>query len=477
MAIVESLTHTAIENLRLGNRDEAEKMLRDACRMDPSHIRSHCVLATLIYQDGDTATALSILDRFEADHPDKPEIIRARAEVLLGSGELEAALEVQTRARQLNPRDPHGYLQEGIVLERLGRHAEAEECIRQALYFNPNLTGALQVLGTMAYRAGRLHEAADVLNRVRVGQKPGVDPHHHQARALFALGAYDHLMSLAPALSVAQRHGETVMKAIAAWCCDQPEVCAEQLIEAIPLANQSIVNSPNRAAFIARCRLLDTLVKWRHGHPDSYGGTAAAHLHVIGDGGVLPIANLTVRLGGGVTRLSAYPVLDGAAADFTDDESDARRATFDAMAGRVPQGADVLAVFGERDCRLREGIMPAVRKDPDFDWKERVDTIVGNYVTAMSARASERGWSLRFVTPPMTNINVSCLPDTAQRLHLGIHTCFHDTLAAAAAKASCGLVDLKACTTDDAGHARHARFIDANHVWPSTFVEALEAAG
>jgi len=474
MAIAESMIQTAMSHLRAGNRAEASRVLRDICRIEPGHIRAHCMLAIVIYQDGDPGSALVILDEFEGRHPDKPEIVRSRAEVLLGSGDLEGALEAQRKARDLNPRDPHGHLQEGVLLERMGRHGEARLAVETALQLKPDMPGAQQLAGTLAYRRGDMAEAADLMDRVRRAPRPGIDPNHHQALALLGLGRLDELFALQAPQHPNQRFGETMVKAIAAWLADDPARCAEHLVEAQPMAGNAGMDAPNRSVFITYGAILDGLVAWRRGHGEAYGQETERTVHVVGDSHVLAAANLTVPVAERMTRFHSHLAFGCKAWHLVREEPSPYRASYRAIAERIPSGSTVIAAFGELDCRFKEGIMRVVQKDTGRDWRAMVDDLVSRYVAFMMDEAATHGWTLWLQTPPMTNVNTGLLLNADRLAFLGIIERFNDRLREAAAEHGLPLVDVKAATTGPDGTARHTHYVDTNHVRPTALSDALE---
>jgi Flp pilus assembly protein TadD len=222
MSLIDSMLKTSMDSLRAGRRAEAAKICRDICRMEPKHARAHSLLGMIVFQDGDPATALELLNYAQHLNPDLPDVPRALAEIYLGMDDLDKALEAQNRAVHLNPRDPMGHLQAAVIHQRQDRPDEAEICARRALKLKPDMTGALQLLGGIAYRDGRIAEAADNMAKARAGEKPGADPNHTLALSLMAMGRSSEIAALSPPPGPVQAFGETMVRAIAAWIEDRP---------------------------------------------------------------------------------------------------------------------------------------------------------------------------------------------------------------------------------------------------------------
>jgi Flp pilus assembly protein TadD len=474
MAITDSMIQTAMSHLRAGNRGEAAKVLRDVLSIEPGHIRATCMLAVIIYQDGDATRALAMLDALAERHPQKPEIVRARTEILLGTGDLEAALAAQVEARMLNPKDPLGHMQEGILLERMGRREEASQAAERALALKPDLVGAQQLLASLAYRRGEIEETARLMLQARGSDKPGVDPNHHLALSLFGLDRLDELAALPAAQTPAQSFGETMVQAIAAWVADDPHRCAALLGPAQAQAGNAAVHAPNRSVFITYGGILEGLIAWRRDHGDAYGATAERTVHIVGDSHVLTAANLTLPIDGMMTRLQSHLAFGCKAWHLVREADSPYRGFYRTIAGRIPEGSTVIAAFGELDCRLKEGIIRVMKRDPGHDWRTLVDSLVERYVAFMMAEAKRHGWTLWLQTPPMTNVTVNLLMNLDRSIFLGIIERFNERLREAAAQNGLRLIDVKAATTEG-DHARYSHYIDTNHVRPTALIEALAA--
>lgn len=473
MAITDHLVMAAMSHLRAGQRQDAAKVCRDILRVEPDHARAHCLLGIIAYQDGDLGGALSLLERAGALNDNLPDVPRAQAEVYLGIGEIDKALEAQRRATAMNPREPMGHLQEAILLQRLMRPQEAEIAAERALKLKPDTAGAQQLLATLLYRRGEIARAADLLLSARRTKKPAADPNHHLALVLLALGRHAEMAAL-PAASVAnQRLGETVVAAITAWTAGEVEACRDLLQQARQLAVGGVTELPNRSIFLTCIAILEGLLAWRQANPQAYDGHAGSIVHVIGDSHVLSYAGLTVDGQGERQRMESHLVFGCKAWHLVRDEPSPYRAFFDATAARLPAGSTVLAVFGELDCRYKEGLMRVLRREPLTDWRAMTDALVTRYVTFMAETAQARGWTLWLASPPMTNVNTALILEGERGPFLGIIARFNERLREEATARGLPLVDVHGVTRDSDGTPVRRHFIDTNHVRPTALLEAF----
>ena len=476
MSIVESMLKATMQNLRAGRRDQAAELCRDICRMEPEHARAHSLLGMIEFQNGDTDRALDLLARAQQLNPNLPDVPRALAEIYLGMDDLEKALEAQRRAISLNPRDAMGHLQAAVVLQRLGRHDEAEAETREALNRNPAMTGAHQLLGTITYLDGRLTEAVDAMSTARASERPVADPNHTLALALLATGRADEIGNLSPAVTANQTFGETIIRAISAWVDDRPDQCRELLASARPLIPSMPVEAPNRSVFITYLNILDELVSWRMDNEESYRGETDRTLHVIGDSHTLSSANLVLPVDGVPTRLRSHLVFGCKAWHLIREAPSPYRGGFDLALARIPDGATVVAVFGELDCRLKEGMVRALRKDPNLDRDALVDDLVERYVDFMLSEGAKRGHTVWFQSPPMSNVNMSLVEGEIRDLFLYVIKRFNDRLRMVTQERGARLIDINSVTTADDGSAARGHYIDTNHIRPSALIEAFAVA-
>lgn len=174
-------THVARALLAARRRDAAgaRSGLDRAIAHDPNSLVAYLSLAQLALAGGDTAEAerqLRIAERINAQHP---HLLALHAQVLLLRGQGDTALSVLTRAVAVAPDDAlvQGVL--GLTLLALGRHAFAEQALRNALALQPNATALRHALLRSLLAQERRDEAA-----IEVGVLLRETPHDAAALAL-----------------------------------------------------------------------------------------------------------------------------------------------------------------------------------------------------------------------------------------------------------------------------------------------------
>ena len=96
-------------------------------------------------------------------------------QLLLGKGALNEAMEAFDAALKLNPRSFEARVGKGIVLGRLGKFAEAEQQLRDALLLNPNPVRVHYELGLLYEKQGdfgkSVSEYKEGLKKYQEGKK------------------------------------------------------------------------------------------------------------------------------------------------------------------------------------------------------------------------------------------------------------------------------------------------------------------
>lgn len=145
---------------------------------DSDLLLKHAGIAT---RAGDTAWREFLVKRALAVNPDDPNVLMEASAAAQALGRPAEALEHLRRHQTLAPGDHHGLVQQGRVLIDLGRFAEAEAVLRQAIVVRD--AAAEYNLGTVLDRLGRGDEA-----RAHYTRALAIDPFHARAMNNLAIG-------------------------------------------------------------------------------------------------------------------------------------------------------------------------------------------------------------------------------------------------------------------------------------------------
>jgi predicted O-linked N-acetylglucosamine transferase (SPINDLY family) len=170
--------------VRLGRLEDAEAALRRAVGAAPDDFDANYRLACLLAQAQKPAEAEEFFDEALRCNPDSFEARVMLADLLLSHGQLEAAAEQTEAALKLRPDSTHLLFNQGLVLKRMARNADAEAAFRRILELDPTYVRAWLMLGAMLVSRSRVREALEVFAE---GRRHCPDAFELESPELFAL--------------------------------------------------------------------------------------------------------------------------------------------------------------------------------------------------------------------------------------------------------------------------------------------------
>ncbi len=224
-AIVDKLARAQFES---GKKQEAFDLLRKTIDADPDMAEFSVELAELYAKDGQAKEADRIVKAFLKDRPgdEKRDALLLVADMRERLGQHDEALDLLEQARAKDPSDDGVWFMTGSVYERAGRLEDAEAAFKKAIALNPKSDRALNYLGYMLadrgirvdesvkyieqaialdrfngayldsmgwayYKAGRLKEALDSLQKAVDEMTDDPLIRDHLGDVLYGLGRYD----------------------------------------------------------------------------------------------------------------------------------------------------------------------------------------------------------------------------------------------------------------------------------------------
>lgn len=153
-----------VESLMRSNKQpEAEKALQEILTFDPGSLEARLSLADLQSRRGDAKAVLDTLRGAPEEARDDPRLERQLAWALYQGGDLEAALKEVNRLAGKDPDSQAIALLRGLVVAAQGNNEEAIELLSKVRTAQPKDPGVALALSQVMQRAGRRDEAAGVL--------------------------------------------------------------------------------------------------------------------------------------------------------------------------------------------------------------------------------------------------------------------------------------------------------------------------
>ena len=162
----------AMRQFQAGNKEEAERQMSRAAKLDPKNPRAWFSLGEMQQARGRLEQAAASYKKAVDLDPKLAPAHNNLAMVLHALGKPEEALASVERALAVEPGFALAQNMRGIVLQTLGRSGEAEASLRRAIGLDPKLALAHNNLGTALMAQGRASEAKDVY-RQALALQPG----------------------------------------------------------------------------------------------------------------------------------------------------------------------------------------------------------------------------------------------------------------------------------------------------------------
>jgi type IV pilus assembly protein PilF len=166
-------TQLASEYYQRGNFVVALEETRAAEKSDPSYAQAYNVRALVYMELREDAQARAAFERALSLAPNDPDIMNNFGWFLCLRGEAERGMAFFRRVQgdPLYTTPEKALLNAGLCARINGNNGEAEDYLRRAVTFRPDLAGALYNLSEILFEKGNLKEAEVYLNRyMRLGE-------------------------------------------------------------------------------------------------------------------------------------------------------------------------------------------------------------------------------------------------------------------------------------------------------------------
>ncbi|KAA0892608.1 cellulose biosynthesis protein BcsC [Pusillimonas sp. ANT_WB101] len=154
-----------------GKTQDAQKLLIQATKRQPTEVAANVMLADLQLDDGNTAQAKAAYQDILRRKPNSAGALEGLAKVARQSGDVESARRSLEDALGADPGNPWLRYQLAQLYQEKGRTQDARGLIDGLLLTNPNDPQALYVSAMMANERGDLATAYGTLNRIPTGQR------------------------------------------------------------------------------------------------------------------------------------------------------------------------------------------------------------------------------------------------------------------------------------------------------------------
>ena len=166
-------TQLASEYYQRGNFVVALEETRQAEKSDSSYYQAYNVRALVYMELREDALARQAFEKALSLAPNDPDVMNNYGWFLCLRGEPERGMGYfkRVQADPLYATPEKALLNAGLCARINGRNAEAEDYLRRAVVFKPDLAGALYSLAELTFEKGSIKESENYLNRyMRLGE-------------------------------------------------------------------------------------------------------------------------------------------------------------------------------------------------------------------------------------------------------------------------------------------------------------------
>lgn len=149
-----------------GDFQTAATLYQQAFDADPTSVEALVGLGRAYAGLGQFSRAEQALNEANRRRPRDPEVLLELARTALGAGQPQAALADVDLALARRPKDIRLLTAKGIALDRLSRHAEAQEIYRAGLQYDPTDFALLSNLGLSLGLSGQTGEGITILREL-----------------------------------------------------------------------------------------------------------------------------------------------------------------------------------------------------------------------------------------------------------------------------------------------------------------------
>ena len=372
----------------------------------------------------------------------------------------ERAVDYFRQAVFLNSADKNALYNLGVVCGELHRNDEAISAYRALIEQAPRHTKAYQNMALLLVKTGKYTESVATLKQVL-----DADPADILTAGLLLeiecqwLPMPARILSCNDILRRAEltdeiRYTGLIYRAMAEWIIEDDQALAGTLAMALRHKPSTLTTGVRNIGIFET--FLTRLLEYRHVDPALYV-TNKKTLCMVGDSHSLSYAGANIRFEGDDYKINSHIIVGTKSWHIGTAPPNSRAQALAAYMARLPVGSTFFCVFGEIDCRLDNGILPAWQKYGGA-LEALVDTQVSAYVRAVTASAALRSLRPVFVSVPA--------PHRASGDRRHVVTLYNAALARHARQSGHRYFDLYTPTLGADGFSDESLYLDKFHLKP-----------
>jgi tetratricopeptide (TPR) repeat protein len=492
----------------LGRLDEAEASHRKAIAIKPEHAEAHNNL-------GLTLQKLGKLKEAETSHKKaiaiKPEYAEAHSNLgltLKELGRLDEAEASHKKAIAIKPELAEAHYNFGITLKEIGRLEEAETSYKKAIAIKPDFAEAHNNLGLTLQELGRF-EGVETSYRKAIAIKPDfVEAHNNLGLTLLKLGRLEEsetsykiaiairpdyaeaLFNLSLTLLFLDKLNETtqvlhnlitidpdnlglkacVNLAILSFLADDP--CSSKLLlsTSVKILNNKKSNFKNEITYWRYLSLLLDRQKFKS--QDKTKELEIQKLYVIGESHALTSHGLSIETSQNYYLCQSLWIIGCKQWHLGGPSENEYKYKFQKIIQSIPPASNILFAIGEIDCRLDDGILKYIKKNPNKNSRELITSTINNYLSYISKTLAPFSHKVIIQGVPCPNVNTGKASEQDVAELIDLIKEFNLVLKKQSLFFQFNFLDVHTITDRGDGFSNAKWHIDTHHISPEGMREA-----
>jgi tetratricopeptide (TPR) repeat protein len=385
---------------------------------------------------------------------------------------IDEAIHWYKKSLELQSENPTTLSNLGFALSTKGNLEEAVANYQKAIAIKPDYADAHNNLGNTLKDQCKLEEAVASYQKAITNKPDFADAHYNLGVALNEQDKLDEAFtSLQKAIINKPDFANACTSlAILLWLKEDLSGLAECIK---PVKN--LENLPEKSAeFVLPYQiLLSRLLEYKKRHQELYlHSEQLPTLYVMGESHCLPAANTIVTFKGKKHRIQSRIIIGCKAWHLANNINNKYKQQFEVIAKTIPDRESVVVIFGEIDCRVKEGIIKHHRKTNN-NLPEAIKQLSQDYVSFITNAFHGRGINIIFSgIPAIPDIDNKFSPEDVAIWSKTV-SLLNDDINREAANHDLQFLDFYSLSKKENYNPSVECFIDSHHLLPQVFVSAI----
>jgi tetratricopeptide (TPR) repeat protein len=454
---------------QLNKFEDAEINYKKAIEIKPDYAEALCNLGIALKELGRLEEAEASYNKAIALKPDLAVAYSNLATLLQQLGRLEDAEISYKKAIGIRPDHAESYNNLGNILKELRRLDESEVSYRKALSINPGFAEAHNNLANTLQEVGRI-DAAIVSYKMAIRYKSDF------AEVYFNLGSsylYKNDLDEANAyfikvININPNHDglkSAVLSAVINMLSNNQAACKKLLIESSSVLKKDSSEFKN---YVSYWRYLRGLLDWREiNFQNDNSIEELDKVYVIGESHSLAYHNVLLKIIMSPFVSKSLWIMGCKQWHLGNKYKNQYKSAVQSHFTGISKNSTIVMVVGEIDCRINDGIIPYLKKNPQVSMEDAVSSTINGYLNYLSSIIESLGHHLIISGIPAPNIDFSLISPEDTKLLISLIQHFNMVLKRESTKLGFGFLDTYALTNNGFGKSNKEWHIDDYHLKPS----------